>query len=327
MMLKLLINTLYGVFLTAGYLTYRPFLAALITHFGRMQLVRLLFSIFHYIQTPPAAATSSASYDNVTVDPLMRGPLGGDTDSLFFRCTPSEMDGGIRTFCAWPANRGVYAVEYERRMHSGIFLGKKNYILHRFERMEWNFATNSYAMMGREYCCKGAMKNSQSGPCRILCVRIFEAVFECFLSPTRDYALIAQKLETALTEYAATPDEQFRHKFKLRRDLLTYLKPNRVLKLLRLVGRPYMAGTDIEYTHYPYIFDEGPAYGPIGNDVSKMKYALRPNNRQCTALPADLYEMRYKELFEQKNIHPSKVSFYSYVAKHEATQLFFFFIF
>lgn len=203
MMLKLLINTLYGVFLTAGYITYRPFLAALITHFGRMQLVRFLFSIFHYIQSQDGG-----------VDPLMRGPLGGDTDSLFFRCTPSEMDGGIKTFCSWPANRGVYAIEYERRMHSGIFLGKKNYILHRFERPEHNFATNTTTLMGREYCCKGAMKVSQSGPCRILCVNIFEAIFENFLTASRDYALITEKLDRALATYAATPDDQFRHKFK-----------------------------------------------------------------------------------------------------------------
>lgn len=98
-------------------------------------------------------------------------------------------------------------------------------------------------------------------------------------------------------------------KKRLKRDLPTYLKPNRVLKLLKLVGRPYMAGTDIEYTHYPYIFDEGPMYGPIRDDVVRMRYALRPTNRQCTALPSDLYNMRYKDLFAKLNIHASKVIF------------------
>ena len=88
-----------------------------------------------------------------------------------------------------------------------------------------------------------------------------------------------------------------------------YLKPNRVLKLLAKTGKPFMAGTDIEYAHYPFIFDENQHYGPINNDVAKIKYALSSSNRQCTALPADMYEMRYKEQFEQSGIRVAKVVF------------------
>jgi hypothetical protein len=144
----------------------------------------------------------------------MRGPLGGDTDSLFFRCTPSEMNGGIRTFCAWPSNRGVYAIEFERRMHNGVFLGKKNYILHRTPGPEMNFDKGTIVQMGREFCCKGAMKNSQSAACRILCVSLFEIIFDLFLSDTRDYALIDQRLVRAFETFLHTPDASFRHKFK-----------------------------------------------------------------------------------------------------------------
>lgn len=77
--LKLLVNTLYGVLLFAGYVTYRPYLASLITNYGRIQLIRFLFSLYHYIQSQG-------------VETALRGALGGDTDSLFFRCTPSEMN-------------------------------------------------------------------------------------------------------------------------------------------------------------------------------------------------------------------------------------------
>jgi hypothetical protein len=95
--------------------------------------------------------------------------------------------------------------------------------------------------------------------------------------------------------------------FRLKRDLATYAKPDRVKKLLKKANRPYLAGSDVEYAHYPFVFDEGPFYGPIADNLARLKYSLKDTNRQCTALPTDLYEQEYKELFEQLNIGVSKV--------------------
>ncbi|TXH07720.1 MAG: hypothetical protein E6Q06_01975 [Candidatus Moraniibacteriota bacterium] len=114
---KLLINTLYGIYLSPQYPSYRPYLGTLVTFYGRMALLRFFFS-FHW-------ALFSA---NVNIGE--RGVLGGDTDSLFVRCTRPEMVSAIKTFEGWPSNRGVYVVELEKQMWDGVFLGKKNYIMH-----------------------------------------------------------------------------------------------------------------------------------------------------------------------------------------------------
>ncbi len=79
------------------------------------------------------------------------------------------------------------------------------------------------------------------------------------------------------------------------------------MKRLKLVDKPFLAGTDIEYAHYPYIFDEGPYYGPIGNDIQKIKYSSQATKRQCTVLPTELYEQKYKEEFLALGIGVSKI--------------------
>lgn len=114
---KLLINTLYGIYLSPEYPSYRPYLGTLVTYYGRMALLRFFFS-FHYALYKKGVQLAD------------RGVLGGDTDSLFLRCTRDEMVSAIKTFEGWPSNRGVYGVELEKHMWDGVFLGKKNYLMY-----------------------------------------------------------------------------------------------------------------------------------------------------------------------------------------------------
>lgn len=173
--------------------------------------------------------------------------------------------------------------------------------------METNFGSGSLVKIGREFCCKGAMKSSQSGPCRIFSVKLFEIIFEHFLcTNNRDYENLGRLLDEAFREFVESADGNFKHKFMLKKDLKDYPKPTRVQKLLKTIGKPYLAGSDVEYAHYPFVFDEGPFYGPIGNDVKRRKYSLSVANRQCTACPSDLIEIKYKELFEELGIHVSR---------------------
>lgn len=85
--LKLIINTAYGILLAGSYPTYRPYLGSLVTYLGRIALVRFYLSfIYQYYQKG--------------IDPTVvkRYLLGGDTDSLFLKCTYREMAGMYSMF-------------------------------------------------------------------------------------------------------------------------------------------------------------------------------------------------------------------------------------
>lgn len=114
--LKCFVNTMYGSMLKASYPTFRPFLAALITYYGRLALLRFFFTVNYYMFKHNKSQTFRI--------------LGGDTDSLFIRCTKSEMTEIITMFNSWPANRNIYAIAHEKTGQSALFLNRKQYLIY-----------------------------------------------------------------------------------------------------------------------------------------------------------------------------------------------------
>lgn len=276
---------MYGIYLKTGYFTYRPELASLVTYYGRMALIRFFLCFHKHIAESRTPLTN-------------KGILGGDTDSLFISATLKEIEETIKIFCSMPIHRAKYDIKLEATLDSGIFLGKKNYIM---------FRRNGEI---KEYIMKSTIKRNQCTPCKALCERILDAIFTHILTEESDY----EKFQTTLTEafhlFNAEPDELFRHRIKMAKDLNDYKNASAIIKQLKSLNRPYLIGSEIHYTHFPFIFDAGPCYGPIDNaSYEQQRYINK--HRLATVLVDDLYNIKYKDMFQAKNICVWKVRSYT----------------
>lgn len=138
--LKRFVNTMYGTMLSCVYASFRPYLAALITYFGRLALLRFFFTVNYYMYKQGRDQTYRI--------------LGGDTDSLFIRCRKTDMTNIIQMFGDWPANRKIYAIAHEKSGNSALFLGRKQYIIH--------------IAAENDYVCKAVFKKNQNLPSKNL---------------------------------------------------------------------------------------------------------------------------------------------------------------
>ena len=274
--LKLIINTMYGIYLKTGYCTYRPELASLVTYYGRMALIRFFLCFHKYIA-------------EANIPLVGKGILGGDTDSLFISATLKEIKDTINQFCSMDIHRNKYEIKLEATLDSGIFLGKKNYIM--YKRNGEN----------KEYIMKSTIKRNQCTPCKALCERILDSIFTHILAEEVDYEKFQSTITDAFHLFNSEPDELFRHRFKMSKDLNDYKNSSAIIKQLKSLNRPFLIGSEIRYAHFPYIFDEGPCYGPVdGTSYEQQRYLNKYH--LATVLVDDLYQIKYKEMFQEKNI-------------------------
>lgn len=131
-----------------------------------------------------------------------------------------------------------------------------------------------------------------------------DILFGFFQNPTS--LEVSKKLLQLFHEFNNADDKYFQHQFRLRRDLKDYVGVNLIRSQLqeKLPG-PYLAGMDIKYAHFPYIFIDGPNYGPI-DPTSYSQYRCTLAYSNATALTEDLYELKYKELFKKLGIRVNK---------------------
>lgn len=285
MALKLIINTMYGIYLKTGYCTYRPELASLVTYYGRMALIRFFLCFHKYVAEAKIPLTG-------------KGILGGDTDSLFISATLKEIQDIISQFCSMDVHRNKYEIKLEATLDSGIFLGKKNYIMYK---------RNGES---KEYIMKSTIKRSQCTPCKALCERILDAIFTHILTEEADYEQFQSAITDAFHIFNSEPDELFRHRFKMSRDLNDYKNSSAIIKQLKSLNRPFLIGSEIRYAHFPFIFDEGPCYGPV-DETSYEQQRYLNKYHLATVLVDDLYQIKYREMFQEKNICVWKVRSYT----------------
>jgi hypothetical protein len=293
--LKLLINTMYGIQLKSCYFTSRPYQASLVPYYGRVALMRFYFTIYHYFYEKKC---------NLSI----RGPIGGDTDSLFLRCTEKEMKEIIEMFAKWPANRGIYNVEIDKMpFEHGFFLNKKNYILQSTDKK------GKFALLA-----KNTFRKNQCVPSRQFMETLLHIIFSLVVPATdlpdnsaeteEVYKRIDQKLVDAMQAFNSSPASLFKHTSKMSKDLRDYKTMTAVLKQLsRLTEEEptflYVRGSEVSFSHYAYVFSppDSPHVGPINyKNLAQIKFVH--SHPLCTALADDLFEYRYKPILQKLSI-------------------------
>lgn len=254
--LKLRDNSRYGFFNSLFSPLFQPLLASSVTYFGRLKLCSLHFFTIYYFWKKRVALER-------------RGPIYGDTDSLFMVCTRREIDEITLLYKNLGSSRGIMAVDIEKSIPYMLFLTKKNYI----------------ALHDSKIYMKGVLKKSQTIPAKTFLTKFIEIIFtRVFLGLDYKESLV-QILGSFFRE---TADEEFNNKRVVSKELSGYKNKN-VMWLLQLEhlsaqkNFTVVRGTKISFTYYRYIFD------------FKLKY-------QCQMLAAEISrEEERKQLLEAKN--------------------------
>lgn len=282
---KLLINTLYGIYLSPEYPSYRPYLGSLVTFYGRMALLRFFFSFHHALYTLNAP------------NKAVKGILGGDTDSLFLRCTRYEMEQTIAIFEGWPSNRGVYGVELEKQMWDGVFLGKKNYLMYG----------------AGKFIIKGLFKRSYAPPCRTFLAEVLRILCERILrlSLHNNLSIIDAELDAAFEALDLAPESNFTKRQIMKKDVAAYTANTAVIKQLREIelrdpAKAFLKGSELFTSHYDFVFapNNPNVSGPIRpENTEQARYIVK--NPQCTMLVLDnfdWYKANYDGFAQHSNI-------------------------
>ena len=282
---KLLINTLYGIYLSPEYPSYRPYLGSLVTFYGRMALLRFFFSFHHALYTLNSPNKEA------------KGILGGDTDSLFLRCTRYEMEQAIAIFEGWPSNRGVYGVELEKQMWDGVFLGKKNYLMYG----------------AGKFIIKGLFKRSYAPPCRTFLAEVLRILCERILrlSLHNNLSIIDTEFDAAFEALDRAPESNFTKRQIMKKDVSDYTANTAIIKQLREIesrdpAKAFLKGYELLTCHYDFVFapNDPNVNGPINpQNLEQAKYITK--NPQCTMLVLDnfeWYKANYKGFEQYSNI-------------------------
>lgn len=261
---KLVINTTYGAMFTKTFTIFQPYLCSSVTFYGRIALLRFMLTIYYYY-----------ALKNIDASGLKRGPVAGDTDSLFIKSTVEETKEFIKLFESWPANRGVYIIEHENIVDDMIFFARKRYVFH-FRN-------------GPRITSKGTFVKKQSEGCKSFLHYFLLLLFSKYLSERQlvEFRNCLRKLLIDLFEESKT---NMSHAFTLSQDLAAYKNPSclhmQLKHLENLTGKSYVAGTLVKYAHYPFVFIPGPYYGPL-DPTNRGQANFIKGKHNCTALVED----------------------------------------
>lgn len=261
---KLVINTTYGAMFTKSFTIFQPYLCSAVTYYGRIALLRFMLTIYYYYATKGIDASAHK-----------RGPLAGDTDSLFIKSTALEAKEIVAIFESWPEDRGIYGIELENSVDDIIFFARKRYVFH--------------FRAGPRMISKGTFVKKQSEGCKEFLYYFLLTLFSDYLA-RQDVDAFKLKLNMLFIRLKGFCEKNMSHSFTLSKNLTAYKQPNclhlQLLHLESLTGKAYAAGDVIKYAHYPFVFIPGAHYGPL--DVfNKAQMQFIKTKHNSTALVED----------------------------------------
>lgn len=276
--LKLVINTTYGTMFTKSFTIFQPYLCSAVTYYGRTALLQFALTVYYYYVKNGIDASS-----------MKRGPIAGDTDSLFIKSTPQEIKEILKMYESWPALRGVYSIEHEKIVDDIIFFARKRYVFH--------FRAES------RLTSKGTFVKKQSAGCKSFLYYFLLHLFSTYLAQ-KQIELFRSGLRSMLNALKEESKKHMYHSFALSKDLANYTNPSclhlQLKHLETLTGKAYVAGTVIKYAHYPFVFIPGEFYGPV-DQTNRGQSAFLRAHHNATALVEDL-EPYYEGLGMEKSI-------------------------
>lgn len=277
--LKLFINTTYGAMFMPSFTVFQPYLCSLVTYGGRLALLRFFLTIYYYY-----------AKKGICTQDCQRGPIAGDTDSLFIKSTKTEIGEILDMFHAWPSNRGIYVIEHEKTVDDIIFLARKRYIF--------------YFRETQTLVSKGTFVKKQSEGCKVFLYHFLGLIFRTYLI-ANDIAGFKLRLKDLLCELKLECEKTMSHMFTLSKDLHEYKQPSclhiQLKHLETITGKSYSAGAIIRYSHYPFVFIPGPFYGPL-DVTNRAQRSFVKTKHNATALVED-----FEELYKGANLKKSVV--------------------
>ena len=252
--LKLVVNSMYGLYNSTNHRTYRPVLGALVTYMGRMSLVRLVYQSVVY-------------FDKNNLDPTVRGVIYGDTDSIFLKAKEAEANAILDAFHALPCNDNFVVVEYEKKIEMALFFTKKHYIMRSPTRRYYTSKVFTFRV--------SPISN-----------RFLYLLFEIIFDMPEDLNTRMQKI---FFDFEANEAEAFKVRQKFSKHPSDYQNTTLLLTQYKHAISNGMCPTptgpsSVQYTHYPFCFTAGPLYGPILPNTARLDYFLQPKNIRHTVL-------------------------------------------
>jgi len=296
--IKVTTNALYGITNSLHKASFRPYIASIVCLLGRLHLLRFFLHFLNYYKTRKILLEQ-------------RDVLYGDTDSLFLICTLEEMVQIIRLFSLYKFHNNNLNIELEKTASKAVFLASKSYIL------EVDSSKQIYA--------KSIFTKSKSQPTKTFLSDIISFIFNEVIKTNDEYCDV-KLLDNIFKKYNSTSDLIFKNGFKMSKDLTEYKSNTQQIIQLRHLSKleniSFLKGTKIEYTHYDFIFKEGPYYGPIDyNNSDQIKYLNNVKNKTCTILINNMLEY-YKEIFNIFKINISKKRIFELDTNAIMTKLF-----
>lgn len=287
---KTVTNSMYGISNSIFRPVFRPVISSLITRSARQSLLRFyLFYLTFFKQ------------QKINLGP--RKVMYGDTDSAFIVATKIECMEMLSQFSKIPANRNILKLDLERQADCAIFLAKKSYILYTVKPIPTMYTKQIFTKQ-KSFPSKTFLSQFINFIiCQIIFYQNKKKVSEM------DWSQITCDLKKIYQQFNCCKNEDFRNSHTMSKDLATYKQKTQQLIQLnhinKTTGKQFLRGTKIFYSHYNFIFKEGPFYGPIISNDQK-KYLTRKENNASTILIDDMFYL-YKPLFENMNISLSKV--------------------
>lgn len=174
-------------------------------------------------------------------------------------------------FHTWPANRGVYAIDFEKNLFDGVFLGKKKYILY-----GQNLATGEMI-----FTTKGLFNAKYATPCKSFLANLLRILFGKILrldqqegegekSDTNNLSEIDRALDAIFDEFMQTSEENFFNRQIMSTDLHSLVSKNMLHhQMLEIEARDssktYGANFELISRHFDFCFwrNEPGVYGPL----------------------------------------------------------------
>jgi hypothetical protein len=286
---KTVTNSMYGISNSIFRPVFRPVISSLITRSARQSLLR--FYLFYL-----------AFFKQQKIKTGPRKVMYGDTDSAFIIASKIECMEIITQFARIPANRNILKLDLERQADCAIFLAKKSYILYT--------AKPTPTMYTKQIFTKQKSFPSKTFLSQFIFFIICQIIFYQNKKKVSevDWTQITGDLKKIYHQFNCCKNEDFRNSHTMSKDLVSYKQKSQQLIQLnhinKITGRQFLRGTKVFFSHYNFIFKEGPFYGPIVS-IDQKKFLSRKENNASTILIDDMLYM-YKPLFDKMNISLSK---------------------
>lgn len=252
LMEKLKGNSTYGLVGKPGNNPlFFPTFASAVTYLGRLSLITA-FIFFKYYLTK----LNLQDYNKRTV-------LYGDTDSLFFVATESEILGALKEFKNLECNKNILYMELEKTLEKAFFVNKKNYITKLKDNL--NSVGNVYI--------KGVFKSSYSQPTRTFLPKFINLIFCEFLVQSPMYDSVREKLGKILTEFKSSDDDTFFNKILLKKNIEEYKNKSALHRQIEYANKTFnmdlLAGSLVRFCFFKKIF----AY-EIDSKIEQVKFKI-----------------------------------------------------